>query len=84
MKHWGKGKDGVKGNGVNFLEIKCYEWVGKKGDKRGFLIDDLVVGILDREGEGGRGIEGGEGGVVNLCGILVFEVVELVESMFSL
>jgi hypothetical protein len=33
------------------LEIKCYEWVGKKGDARGFVVDDLVVGVLGRGGK---------------------------------
>jgi hypothetical protein len=45
MRHWGKGR------GMNVLEIRCYEWVGKRGERRGFVVDDLVVGGLGREGE---------------------------------
>lgn len=47
MRHWGEGRDGGKGEGMNVLEIRCYEWVGKKGERRGFVVDDLVVGVLD-------------------------------------
>ncbi len=54
MKHWGEGK------GMNVLEIRCYEWVGKKGDKRRFVVDDLVVGFLAPGGEDGVGREGKE------------------------
>ncbi|KAE9376197.1 hypothetical protein N431DRAFT_556400 [Stipitochalara longipes BDJ] len=42
MAHWGK-----EGQGVNVLEIKCYDWKdGKKGGERKFLADDLVIKIL--------------------------------------
>lgn len=53
MKHWGEWRDGEKGKGMNVLEIRRYEWVGKKGETRGFVVDDLVVGVLDQGGEEG-------------------------------
>jgi hypothetical protein len=46
MAHWGQ-KEGEEGRGINVLEVKCYVYKGKENK---FVIDDLVVSILDGEG----------------------------------
>lgn len=51
MGHWGR-KEGEKGRGVNVLEIKCYVYEGKREERR-FVVDDLVVSVLDTEEEEG-------------------------------